>query len=353
MTLLVEKNNSLSFHHAKTQRCEDTHEYQNFSNHDISFLASWRPGVRCLETFFLCSLFIFLFSLLFSGCNGQKKDDIENQARTPVFAVNTTYAVQGPIQDYLALSGNTVASSTVDTFSDAAGKINRIYVSIGSRVQRGDPVVAVDPSRPGMEFVANIVRAPVAGTIIELPAQLGMTINQAVPLARISGGDGLEIRLNVAERFISRIALYQPCEIILDAWPGEVFLGSVSEISPTVNTISRTMEIKVEVENPGTKLKEGMFAKVRIITEQREEIVKIPIEAMISRFGELYVFAVDYSDPEAPVARRKKIIPGIIIDGAMEIREGLSPNEEVIIRGMSLLDDGSRINIIEHVRSLP
>jgi multidrug efflux pump subunit AcrA (membrane-fusion protein) len=271
---------------------------------------------------------------------------------TQVFAVNTTLAVNGQIRDYLALSGDIIASSTVDTFSDAAGKISRIYVSVGSRVRRGDPVAEVDPSRPGMEFVASVVKAPVAGTIVALPAQLGMTVSQAVPLARIAGGAGLEIRLFVAERFISKIRLNQPCEITLDAYPGDVFRGSVTEISPTVDTVSRTMEIRVGVENPGSRLKAGMFAKVRVITEAKENIVKIPAGAMVNRFGEQYVFSIEKTDPAAPVARKKPVVPGIIIDGVMEIRQGLLPDEEIVIRGQTLIDDGSRINIIEQLAPL-
>ena len=300
-------------------------------------------------------LFIICYSLFaISGCARIRETygNVTNQGPVeipvPVFAVNVIPAAQGLIQDYLAISGNIVASSAVDTYSDVAGRVSRVYVSVGSRVNRGDPIVDVDPSRPGMEFVHSVVRAPVAGTIVALPAQIGMTISQAVPLARI-GAAGLEIQLFVAERFISRISLNQPCEITLDAWPGETFRGIVSEISPTVDVTSRTMEIRVRVENPGDMLRAGMFARVRIITEQRDNIVKIPIGGMISRFGEQFVFIVDYSDPEAPIARRRNIVPGIQIDGVMEVREGLSPNEEVVVRGQSLIEDGSRVNVIERL----
>jgi RND family efflux transporter MFP subunit len=156
----------------------------------------------------------------------------------------------------------------------------------------------------------------------------------------------------VAERFISKIALNQPCEITLDAWPGDVFRGSISEISPTLDTASRTMEIRVTVENPGSRLKAGMFAKVRIITEIKDDIVKIPASAMISRFGEQYVLGIDTSDPAAPEEKKKIVVPGISIDGVLEIRQGLMPNEDIVIRGQTFLEDGSRINIIERIAPL-
>jgi multidrug efflux pump subunit AcrA (membrane-fusion protein) len=292
-----------------------------------------------------------------SGKDEQNPGSAEVPA-APIFAVNTTTAVKGQIRDYLALSGDIIAGSTVDAYSDAAGKVSRIFVEVGGRVAKGDPVAEVDPSRPGMNYVPSVAKAPISGTIVALPAQLGMTVSQAVPLARIAAGSGstggLEIRLYVAERFISKIAQRQPCEITLDAWPGEVFRGSVSEVAPTVDPASRTMEVRVNVDNPGSKLKAGMFAKVRLVTEEKNNIVKIPSNALIRRFGEEYVFAVEVNpaDPAGYVARQKIVTPGILIDGVLEIREGLLPDEEIIVRGQTLLEDGSRINVVERLAPL-
>jgi multidrug efflux pump subunit AcrA (membrane-fusion protein) len=277
----------------------------------------------------------------------------------PVFAVNTTTAVQGRIRDYLALSGDIVAGSTVDAYSDVAGKITRVFVSIGSRVRRGDPIAEVDPSRPGMNYVPGVAAAPIAGTIVALPAQVGMTVAQTVPLARIAAGNtasggGLEIRLYVAERFISRMALGLPCEITLDAYPGEVFQGRITELSPVVDPTSRTLEARIGVVNTDNKLKAGMFAKVRLITETKNNIVKIPAAALLQRFGEDYVFTVE-TDPQDPAflaARKRTVVPGISIDGALEVQQGLNPDDEVIIRGQTLLEDGVRVNVVDRVAPL-
>jgi len=282
---------------------------------------------------------------------GSKQEQV---FEAPVFAVNTTLAVKGQIRDYIALSGDIWAGSTVDTYSDAAGRVSEIYVTVGRYVNRGDPIAAVDPSRPGMSFRQSIATAPISGTIIALPAQLGMTVSQAVPLARISGGGGLEIRLSVAERFISRISMNIPCEITLDAWPGETFYGSVSEISPTVDPTSRTMEVRVNVGNAGSRLKAGMFAKVRVITERKDNIVKIPATALINRFGEQYVFVIakDPENSDINIVKKRVVVPGILIDGVMEIQTGLEADEEIVVRGQTLLDDGSRVNVIERTTPL-
>jgi multidrug efflux pump subunit AcrA (membrane-fusion protein) len=305
-------------------------------------------------------LLILGITLAFSGCDRIKEMREKGkpgggpgERAAVVFAVNTTTAVKGQIQDYIALSGDIVAGSTVDAYSETAGKVAEVYAAVGQQVARGQRLAAIDPSRPGMTFQWSIVTAPIGGTVVALPAQAGMTVSPAVPLVRIAGGSALEIKLNVAERFISKMAMNLPCEIALDAWPGDIFQGSIGEISPTVDPASRTMEVRVNVRNAGSKLKAGMFAKVRIITERKDNIVKIPASAMLSRFGEQYVYAVakNPEDPDQDIVEKRAVRPGILIDGVLEIQSGLAPDEEIVIRGQTLLEDGARINIVE--RSAP
>ena len=335
----------------------------------------------------ICVSTVLILAVLLAACGGDDKAKV-TESDVPVFAVNTTTAVQGQIWDYIALSGDIISGSTVDVFSDVAGRVTRVYVDIGNRVNRGSPIAAVDPSKPGMNYIPGVASAPIAGIVVSLPVQIGATVSQVVPLARISGTNALEIRLYVAERFISKVAMNQHCEITLDAWPGEIFQGTIFEISPVVDPASRTMEIKLNVTNQGDKLKEGMFAKVKLITEQKENIVKIPASALIQRFGENYVFVVEEAPPEvqkedqpaakkgffaslfggkkteknedeqnAPpvkiyIARKRIVKPGILIDGILEITDGLKSGEEYIVKGQTLLNDDARVNIIERVQPL-
>jgi membrane fusion protein, multidrug efflux system len=302
----------------------------------------------------ICSVILLLILTLsvFSACKDKDKKAMEKAKEAPVFAVNTTTAVKGQIQDYLTFSGDIVSGSTIDVYSEAAGKVTDIYVSVGQRVSRGSQIAAVDPSRPGMTFRQNIATAPIGGTVVAVPAQVGMTVSQAVPLVRISGGGALEIKLSIAERFISRMAMNQPCEITLDAWPGEIFRGSISEVSPTVDLASRTMDIRVNVKDSSSKLKPGMFAKVRVITEQKNNIVKVPAAAVINRFGEQFVYVIAKDDQNNDIVRKKIVAPGILIDNVMEIQSGIEASDEIVVRGQTLLDDGSRVNIIERLTPL-
>lgn len=291
---------------------------------------------------------------LLASCAQNTKPKAQNEAKgteeqVPVFAVGTTRAVKGQIRDYLALSGDIVSGTTVDAYSDVAGKVTKLYVSVGQRVEKDEPLAEVDPSRPGMTFNTGVVKAPISGTVIALPAQLGMTISQAVPVARLAGSGSLEARAFVAERFISKMRVGLPVELTLDAYPGRTFYGRVRELSPTVDPVSRTMEVRITVKNEDNALKTGMFAKIKIITEEKSSIVKIPAAAIVRRYGEQYVFTVetDPKDPAFTIAHKRIVTPGILIDDQAEIREGLEADVEVVLRGQSLLEDGVRVRVVE------
>lgn len=291
---------------------------------------------------------------LLASCAQNTKPKAQNETKgaeeqVPVFAVGTTRAVKGQIRDYLALSGDIVSGTTVDAYSDVAGKVTKLYVSVGQRVEKDEPLAEVDPSRPGMTFNTGVVKAPISGTVIALPAQLGMTISQAVPVARLAGAESLEARAFVAERFISKMKVGLPVELTLDAYPGRTFYGRVRELSPTVDPVSRTMEVRITVKNEDNALKTGMFAKIKIITEEKSSIVKIPAAAIVRRYGEQYVFTVetDPKDPAFTIAHKRIVTPGILIDDQAEIREGLEADAEVVLRGQSLLEDGVRVRVVE------
>ncbi|TFG84433.1 MAG: efflux RND transporter periplasmic adaptor subunit, partial [Spirochaetales bacterium] len=271
------------------------------------------------------------------------------------FAVNTTTATRGQIREYLLFSGDIVSSSTVDAYSDVAGKVTKLYVSIGDRVRKDDPLAEIDPSRPGMTFIPGVAKAPIAGTVVALPAQLGMTISQAVPVARLSRTEGMELRTYVAERFVSKVRIGLQAEVSLDAYPGRRYTATVSELSPVLDPASRTMEIRLKLTSPDSSIKAGMFAKIKVITQDKPDIVKIPANAVVRRFGESYVFALepDPQNPDRTLARRRLVIPGILIDDKLEIREGLKAGEEIVVRGQTLLEDGSAVNVVERLAPLP
>ena len=306
----------------------------------------------------ILSILTIILLLFFNACNKQDKpggdSPSEGEEQITTFAVSTTLAVEGEIKDYLQLNGDIAAKTTVDTFADTAGKLKNLFVKVGDTVRKDQIIAEVDPSRPGMTFASSPVKASISGTITQVSVQIGSSVAPNFPIAKISKMDELEVIIYVAERFISKMRINLPAVVKTEAFPGKIFRGSIREISPVVDQISRTMEVKLTLNDPESKLKAGMFAEVKLITEEKEGIIKIPSEAMINRFGEKYVFVVkkENTSSESGIAEKRKVTPGLQIDNQLEIIKGLSGGDEIVIRGQTLLDDNSPVKVVSTVSPL-
>ncbi len=287
--------------------------------------------------------------ILISGCQrpGQKPGGGDEE--DTVFAVNTTTAVKGQLFDYLEINGDIVAQSSVDVYADTTGKLSRLNVKVGDYVSKNQVIAEVDPSRPGQTFAASPVKTPIAGTITSIPGDIGAVISTAVPVATVSKVDSLEISTGIAERYISRIQTGQQALVELEAYPDIRFTAYVSEVSPVVDPLTRTMAVTLAFNKQDSRIKAGMFAKVKIIVQEKTETVKIPQECMVTREDAPVVFVVGENDQV--IAR--PITPGIQIDNKLEVLDGISPGETVVIRGQTLLEDGAKIRVIDTIEPLP
>ena len=277
------------------------------------------------------------------GAGAKTMDDTEI-----IYAVSTYRTAPGNLDEYLEFGGDVDSVSAVNVVPDQAGKISRILVNVGDMVRRDQVLAYVDASRPGMNYSESPVRAPIAGRITSIPPTIGATVSQATTVARIARTDDLEIKVNVAERFISRIKQGQSAVITFDAYPGVEFKARVFEVSPVLDTSTRTMAIKLRIEPQDSRIKVGMYARVRLVTDSVQNAIVIPNSAMITREGRTFVFviATQKDGSKAATVRQQPVTVGISVDNRTEIAKGLEAGDEIVVKGQSLLNDGAAVNII-------
>ena len=169
-----------------------------------------------------------------------------------------------------------------------------------------------------------------------------------MPAARIARTEDLELRTYAPERFVSKMRAGLAVEVSLAAWPGQVFPAVLREVAPVLDPASRTLELRIAFRSRDTRLKAGMFASVKVITQDKSSVVKVPAEAVIKRFDETFAFIVepDPANPGSFLARKRTVATGILIDGVFEIREGLADGEDVVVRGQTLLEEGVPVNVV-------
>ncbi len=262
-----------------------------------------------------------------------------------IFAVNTTEAVLGPIADYFRINGDVVSASSVDTYGDAQGILARLYVGLGDYVRAGQIIAEVDPSRPGLNYALSPVKARVSGTITALPLDRGDAVSPQVPVATIGDLNRLQVVTAIPERFISRISTGMAAEVSLEAWPGYVIPLEISEINPVVDSASRTLEIKMDIPPGQDKAKAGMYAEIRLTTDEKDLVVKVPADTVLRRLGEIFVYVV-----EGDLAEKRIVVPGITLGGVVEIVDGLEAGEKVVYQGQTLLEDGVMVRVVREVQ---
>lgn len=296
-------------------------------------------------------------TIAFAGCK-PKADSAADKAAADaevktVFAVTTIPAARGELKDYLEFGGDVSAKTSVDALPDSAGKIAEVRVAVGDRVEKNQVLAYVDPSRPGMTYELSAVKAPISGTVTAVNVVVGSMVSQQLSVAKVSRIDALQVSMNVPERYVSKIQLGQKAYLRFDAWPAAVFPATVREISPVLDATSRSMSVKLEPASGDTRIKAGMFARVKLITDTKADIVKIPEAAVVTRLGEDCVYTVGTDESGKTVAKRQVVVPGIRVDDKIEILSGVNPGDEVVVRGQTLLEEGSLVNVVNRLEPLP
>ena len=279
------------------------------------------------------------------SCKGKSEKTAKEEETETIYAVNADIVQAGNLDDYLEFGGDVSSVSAVDVYPDAAGKISRIRVAVGDLVKKDQIIAYVDPSRPGMNYSENPVKAPISGRVTSFPPTIGTMVSQSYSIAKISDTDELQIKVNVAERFISRIRENQTAIVSFDAYPGVEFKARVFEVSPVLDTTSRTMLAKLKVEPADSRIKAGMYARVKLITDTIEGAVVIPNDAIVYRDGKPYVFTAKSEGAESSV-NMVSVKEGLSVDNKTEIQEGLKEGDVIIVKGQSLLSDGSKVKIL-------
>lgn len=216
---------------------------------------------------------------------------------------------------------------------------------------------AVDRTRGAMDVAqarVQLERARVAKTSIMAPFGGVMGLRQISPGAYVKTGDSIvriekisaiKLDFRVPELYSGRIARDQPVEISLDAFPGEKFTGRIYAIEPTVDEKSRTVLARAQVPNVAGKLKPGLFARVSVQLEQRDNAIVLPEQALVPQGKDVFVYRV----VEGGKTQITKVQLGGRRPGEVEIVSGLSPGDVVVTEGamkLGMMPPGAQVMVL-------
>lgn len=185
----------------------------------------------------------------------------------------------------------------------------------------------------------NIV-APISGVVAQRMVKPGNLINLNAPVFRIVDNSRLEAALNVPEREMAVLKPGMPLRMIVDAIPGKVFEGKVDRVSPVVDSGTGTFRVVCAFAGNET-LRPGMFGRIEVIFDQRNNVLTIPRSALLEDEGETAVYVI-----RANKAVRVPVKLGYINGQVVEIVSGLKENEKVVTAGKVAIRDGSEVTVI-------
>jgi Cu(I)/Ag(I) efflux system membrane fusion protein len=160
-----------------------------------------------------------------------------------------------------------------------------------------------------------------------------MTVSAGQTLAEISGLDPIWLEAAVPEVSAADVRVGQPVSVTVTAYPGERFAGRTIALLPTAQAESRTLTARIELPNPGLRLRPGMFAQVSLQPGRREALL-VPSEAVIRTGRRTLVMLAQGKGRYRPA----EVKTGREADDRIEILAGLAPGEEVIVSGQFLID---------------
>lgn len=184
------------------------------------------------------------------------------------------------------------------------------------------------------------VRAPFAGLIARRKVSRGDFVRVAEPLFEIVELDPVEVEFHVAERDSARVAQGQSVAVRVAPYPNQVFQGTVTVISPVIDSRTRTLRVKALIPNPDGRLRPGLFARVDLGVALRIGVVLVPEEAVLMRADGQVVYLAGTDG----FAKRLVVQTGTHRKGMVEILSKLPAGLDIIVRGQSELVDGTPIS---------
>jgi multidrug efflux pump subunit AcrA (membrane-fusion protein) len=154
----------------------------------------------------------------------------------------------------------------------------------------------------------------------------------------------LKLRVMVPERYSADVKIGQTADVKADAMPGKSYRGTIVRVNPSIDLVTRSFQVEIEVPNSDGTLKSGGFAKADIRTRIDSDVRTVPPESIVSFAGVNKVFLVD-----GAMAKAVEVQVGTREKTWVEIRGDLPANAQVVTSGQSQLVEGAAIQIRDSV----
>ncbi len=347
----------------------------------------------------IAAVFIFMFSCSMGNSkkvDGVAKDSTSVTENKKIIPVRIQRIEKEEIDRTVNRSVNLIAYKEINYAPASPGRINKIYVEIGSRVQKGQVLVEMDRTqfnqaatqyenakinyqridtlhqlgsiseqtydqtktqyevaKSSYEYLSKntVLHSPINGIVTgkyyengELYSGAPNTTAGKAAIITLMQINPLKALVSISQSYFPDIKEGMKATIATDLFPGTVFQGKVLKVYPTIDPATRTFKTEIVITNNAEKLRPGMFANIEIKLEKVKALV-VPSSAVLKQEGTntRYLFINDNNK-----AKKVKVKMGKQFDDKVEIISNeIKEGEEFVIEGQAKLLDGSEIKIVD------
>jgi Cu(I)/Ag(I) efflux system membrane fusion protein/cobalt-zinc-cadmium efflux system membrane fusion protein len=182
-------------------------------------------------------------------------------------------------------------------------------------------------------------RSPATGHIEEKMVVQGSAVQPMMKLMRVADHTKMWLDAQIYQEQIPLVKIGQTIVATIDGMPNKTWKGSISFIYPHLDHMTRTLTVRMTIDNPDFELKPGMYATATIATEVSADAIVVPREAIIDTGTKQIAFVVDSANRFIPRLVRMGLLGE---DDKVQIIDGLAPGETVVTSGQFLMDVESR-----------
>ncbi len=310
---------------------------------------------------------------------------VQDGGAKPAVPIEAATVEAGPLTEQITAVGSLVSNESVTVSPEIAGRITKINFREGTRVELGSVLFELDSTiyqaqvvdaeakmklaqqnssrakelgqyatgRSRDEALSNVavsqaavdlakaqldktrITSPFSGIIGIRSVSVGEYVGVGQDLVGLQDIDPIKAEFRVPEKFLLAVQVGQTIEVGVDAFLDQKFAGKVYAIDPQIDVAGRSILIRAEVPNKERLLRPGLFARVTLILESKQEALSVPEQALMPEGTDQFVFKV-----VGGKVHKTKVRIGTRREGRVEIVEGLAKGDSVVTAGHLKIRDG-------------
>jgi multidrug efflux pump subunit AcrA (membrane-fusion protein) len=188
------------------------------------------------------------------------------------------------------------------------------------------------------------LRAPIAGFVGMRRIDVGDTVGAGIPVIGVLDLNPVKVRVAIPEAEIGKVREGARATVTIPSLDGRQFEGKVEAVGVTADPASRTYSVKISVPNPQRLLRAGMVAEARIYGSTMVNAITVPGDAIIrDARGVTHVYVYE---PTRQRVYARRVDVGALLNNEVEIRNGLTGNEQIVVAGQQNVREGSPAKIV-------